>query len=150
MENSMKYRKFSKQEKKEEKSQAVREAMSGEGLYLYENNSDATLTLPKPTDSGTRIVDARKQFQGDNYYMQMVMTGHLKLIRELQAPKKEEQIMNEEKLILDQPDMVTDKGKMEHIVETPTEPINEQGDEDNQEDVLLNEDPVDGGFVIVE
>lgn len=143
----MKYRKFNKYEQKEEQARALEAATSGEGMYLYENNSDATLTLPRPTASGLRIIGARKQFQGDNYYMQMVQSGLLRLIKELQAPPKE-QVMTDEKLILDQPDTVTEKGKVEHVVETPTQKLHEQ-EGDEQPEVLLNEGPVDDGFVIV-
>jgi len=147
----MKYRKFNKYEKKEEQARAVAQAMHGEGLYLFENNSDATLTLPRPTKSGVRVVGARKQFQGDNYYMQMVRSGFLRLIKELQAPQQEEQVMlNEEKLILDQPDTITQRGKVEHVVDknVPAQRLHEQ-DSDEQPEVLLNEGPVDDGFVIV-
>jgi hypothetical protein len=147
----MKYRKFNKYERKEEQARAVAQAMHGEGLYLYENNTDATLTLPRPTKSGTKVVGPRKQFQGDNYYMQMVRSGYLRFIKELQAPQSEEQVMlNEEKLILDQPDTVTHKGKVEHVVDrnTPAQRLQEQGS-DEQPEILLNEGPVDDGFVIV-
>jgi hypothetical protein len=153
----MKYRKFNKYEAKIEKVKRLEEAMHGEGLYLYENNSDATLTLPRPTKSGLREVGPRGQFQGDNYYMQMMRRGEVRLIKTLQAPQPvveqqepKEQIMNEEKLILDQPDTVTEKGKVEHVVDgqTPVQKLQEQGG-DEQPDVLLNEGPVDDGFVIV-
>jgi hypothetical protein len=145
----MKYRKFNKYEKREEQAKAVAQAMHGEGLYLYENNTDATLTLPRPTKSGVRVVGARKQFQGDNYYMSMVPI-YLRYIKELQSPQQERQAMNEQKLILDQPDTITHKGKVEHVVDkqSPSQKLNEQGGDD-QGDILLNEGPVDNGFVIV-
>jgi len=147
----MKYRKFSKLEKKQLQHDKLEAAMSGEGRYLYENNTDATMTLPRPTKSGVRMVGARKQFQGDNYYMQMVKVGHLRLIKELQSPEQEKAAMarEEEKLILDQPETVTSQGQVEHVVEdTPVQKLNE-ADGEEQTDVLLNEGPVDDGFVIV-
>lgn len=145
----MKYRKFNKYERKQEQSKALAEAMHGEGLYLYENNTDATLTLPRPTKSGVRVVGPRKQFQGDNYYMSMV-PAFLRYIKELQSPQQEREIMNEQKLILDQPDTVTQKGKVEHVVDrnSPAQKLHEQ-DGDEQSDILLNEGPVNNGFVIV-
>lgn len=145
----MKYRKFNKYEKQTVRREAIQQAMAGEGLYLYENKSNADLTLPRPTKSGLRIIGPKKQFQGDNYYMQLVRSGHLRLLKELQSPEQERAAMlNEEKLILDQPDTVTAKGKVEHVVDKKTalQKLNE-GDGDPQEEVLLNEGPA--GFVIV-
>lgn len=150
----MKYRKFNKFEKKEVRAQALENALHGEGLYLYRNNTKADLTLPRPTKSGIRIVGPNREFQGDNYYMQLVKQGILRLVKELQSPEKEQsqvevKKMSEEKLILDQPDMVTEQGKVEHVVSSPLEKINETKEDSKKPDVLLNEGPVEGGFVIV-
>jgi hypothetical protein len=146
----MKYRKFNKYEKKEVRAAQLAKALHGEGLYLYENHTKADLTLPRPTPSGVRTVNAGQQFQGDNYYMQLVKTGELRLIKELLSPQqeKENEMVNEEKLVLDQPDRVTAKGKVEQVVDTstPTQPMNEE-QIDEATDVLLNEGPT--GFVIV-
>lgn len=147
----MKYRKFNRYEKKQIQHDQMVKAMHGEGLYLYENNTDAELTLPRPTSSGLRVIEGRKQFQGDNYYMQMVRSGHLRLIKELQSPAQEKAAM-EEKLILDQPDTVTSKGTVEHVVDQDVQKLNEADEVDGEEqsEVLLNESPVDDGFVIVD
>lgn len=149
----MKYRKFNKYEKKEVQKQALAAAMHGEGLYLYENNTKADLTLPRPTKSGTRLLSPKARFQGDNYYMQMVRQGFLKLIEVLQTPEQQNQILKEEsdmeeKLILDQPDIITEKGKVEHVVTSPNQQINESGS-NKQQEVLLNESPDNDSFVIV-
>lgn len=150
----MKYRKFNKYEKKEIRAQVLANALHGEGLYLYENNTKGDLTLPRPTSSGIRSVGLKKQFQGDNYYMQLVRAGHLRLIQVLQTPEEEraayEATMNEEKLILDQPDTINHKGKVEHVVDksNQVQKIDESGNQPKPE-VLLNEGPVDDGFVIV-
>jgi len=151
----MKYRKFNKFEKKEVRAQMLENALHGEGLYLFRNNTNAELTLPRPTKSGTRVVAAGKEFQGDNYYMQLVKQGMLRLVKEIQSPQQQKQINEEvnmeQKLILDQPDTVTEKGKVEHVIPTPEKQINEQKDEKKEKkpDILLNEGPVEGGFVIV-
>lgn len=143
----MKYRKFNKYEKKEVRAEMLAQAMHGDGLYLFENKSNADLTLPRPTKSGIRKVGPRGQFQGDSYYLQLVRTGFLRLIKELQSPEQEKTIM-EEKLILDQPDRITSEGTIEQVVKgKPKQRLNE-GDNDPQQDVLLNESP--SGFVIVE
>ncbi len=154
----MKYRKFNKYEKKEVRAQQIATALHGEGLYLYQNNTNADLTLPRPTKSGLRIVGPKQQFQGDNYYMQLVKTGYVRLIKEIQSPAQQQAALNpptevnmEDKLILDQPDMITEQGKVEQVINknTPLQKLNE-GDKQQQPDVLLNEGPVDDGFVIVQ
>lgn len=149
----MKYRKFNKFEKKEVRSQILQEALHGEGVYLFRNNTSADLTLPRPTKSGTRIVGSGKEFQGDNYYMQLVRQGILRLVKEIQSPEQQraEEVKMEEKLILDQPDTITEAGKVEHVVSKPAKKLNEQKGsvKEKQQDVLLNEGPVEGGFVIV-
>ena len=155
----MKYQdKMNRYEKSQMQSQRLQDALAGEGLYLYENNSDADLTLPRPTKSGRREIGPREQFQGDDYYLQLVRTGNLRLIKELQSPNQEEIVTEnkEEKLILDQPDTVTTEGTVENVAQ-PQQPCN-QGDaccggQDNQQpqpDVLINESPEDDSFVIVE
>jgi hypothetical protein len=150
----MKYRKFNKYEAKEVRAQMVENALHGEGLYLFRNNTNADLTLPRPTKSGIRNILPGKEFQGDNYYMQLVRQGLLKLVKELQSPEQQkaisEGVILEQKLILDQPDTVTNHGKVEHVVETTKQKINEsKATKEKQVDILINEDPVEGGFVIV-
>ena len=151
----MKYRKMDKYEKKAWKHEKLEKDMHGEGLYLYENHSGADLSLPRPTKSGLRSVGPKSQFQGDNYYMQLVRNGHLRLIKELQSPEQEralqEVTMEQEKLILDQPETITEHGEIEHIIDsnTPVQKLHEGGDQP-QPEVLLNEGPVEDGFVIVE
>lgn len=148
----MKYRKFNKLEKKEVRAQMLENALHGEGLYLYKNANNATLTLPRPTSSGLRVIGPGKEFQGDNYYMQLVRSGMLRLVKEIQSPQQQalSEATMEEKLILDQPDIITEQGKVEHVVNknTPVQKLHE-GKGDKQPDILLNEGPVEGGFVIV-
>jgi hypothetical protein len=86
--------------------------------------------------------------------MQLVKQGMLRLVKELQSPNQqnvnESEVKMQEKLILDQPDTVTEQGKVEHVVSKPAKKLNEtQGEEGKQPEVLLNEGPVEGGFVIV-
>lgn len=169
----MKYRKFNKYEKKEVRAEMLANALHGEGLYLFRNNTDATITLPRPTKSGLRVVGARKEFQGDNYYMQLVRQGLLRLVKEIQSPEAERAALalqeaeeeasqvtttsevkplNEQKLILDQPDQITEQGKVEHVVAKPQpqQKLNENNkSKEKPQPVLLNENPVEGGFVIV-
>lgn len=152
----MKYRKFNKYEKKEVRSEMIANALHGEGLYLYRNGSKtSTLTLPRPTASGLRTVAPNCEFQGDNYYMQLVRQGLLRLVKEIQSPEQQRAALTEathveEKLILDQPDTVTTEGKVEQVVKNKkaAQKLHEAGGS-KEPDVLLNEAPVEGGFVIV-
>jgi hypothetical protein len=150
----MKYQKFNKYEKKENRHINVTNALAGSGLYIYENSSkEAELTLPRPTRTGVRKVGPKQRFQGDDYYMQLVKTGFLRLIEVLQTPEQEKEVtmLEEQKLILDQPDRVTNKGKVEQVVEkkTPKQKLNEGGNSTPTPDVLLNENPGDDGFVVI-
>ena len=79
----------------------------------------------------------------------MLVNKELRLVEDL-SEKKEKKMM-EEILIVDQPNRVTTKGKMETVVSTPSKkkPITEAKPE---EESLINEDPVDsnGVDIIVE
>lgn len=151
----MKHQKFNKYEKKEIRRENIAQAMSGAGVYIYQNSSSASeLSLPRPTKSGVRKVSAGGQFQGDDYYMQFVKTGILRLVEVLQTPEqeKEVQMLEEQKLLLDQPERVTNEGTVENVVaqKPAVRKLNETGKAPQpQQDILLNESPDDDAFVIV-
>ena len=164
----MKYGKKLSAAKKKEKMIRL---MSGEGVFIYENNTDADLSLPKPSIEGFTKVGPRRRFKGDSYFMTLVKTPIclLKLIEEVKEEAKTEEIIEEikinhekkedglinnkvkkvvrkkkkkakkgskpkmkEKLILDQPDVVTEAGKLEQI---------ENEEIQAQEEKLLTENP---------
>jgi hypothetical protein len=167
----MKYGKKLSAQKKKEKMTRL---MAGEGVFIYENNTDADLSLPKPSIEGFTRVGPRKRFKGDSYFMSLVKTPIclLKLIEEVKEDLKIEEIVVEnkishekkedglinnkgkktikvkkakrkkakkgsktkmkEKLILDQPDVVTEAGKLEQIETEETQV---------QEEKLLTENP---------
>lgn len=160
-------------ERREMHADKLKNDMSGSGIYIYENNTDGDLKLPKPTDSGVRQISPKNKagcrFQGDSYYLQWVGSpmNLLKLIEEV-VPKmthvelmahkvKEEQLLeeeamaNEQQLLLDQPDCVTHYGKIERVVEEPgQQKINDNTDvSDKKPEVLLTEDPLDGVEIIL-
>ena len=151
-------RKFTRNERKNFQVERAKKAMEGHGMFLFENNTNADLTLPRPTKSGRRVIGPKEQFQGDDYYMSLVRNNFLRLIEVLQTPqqeqeaiqKQEETVNQQNKLILDQPDVITEHGKIEHVVKPPlAQPLNESpGQAKNQPDVLINESPT--GYVIVE
>jgi hypothetical protein len=151
-------KRFTRQEKKEIQRTKLENNMSGTGIYIYENNTDGDLNLPKPTISGSRTIGPRKRFQGDSYYMKWVGSpmNLLRFIEEVVPQTKtlnenKENNMNEKKLILDQPDTVTSKGKVEHVVseDTPVQSLNDSTNSDKKPDVLLNESPIEGLEIIL-
>jgi len=157
----MKYsHRMNRHERREMQATRLATSLSGSGIYIYENNTDGDLKLPKATASGVRVIGPRKRFQGDSYFMKWV--GHpmnlLRFIEEIvpkgvpaNQQKLEENSMPTEKLILDQPDTVTTKGKIEHVVETGpvTMPINDSVAPAHPiPDVLLTENPLDGVEII--
>jgi hypothetical protein len=141
----MKKRKISKEERKD----AIERNFAGTGHYIYQNKLDAHLTLPKATFDGRKVVPPKGKFEGDSYFMQLVKppNGLLLFIEEI---KKEDKKMEENKLILDQPDKVTDRGTVEHVMDnsTPVQNINDSVDNKKKPDVLLNEGPMDGIEII--
>lgn len=174
--------KYSKRKSKKEK---LKNLMEGAGVFVYENNTDADLSLPKPSIEGFKLIGPRKRFKGDSYFMSLVKTPIclLRLIEEVkdeeiktedivkdeevlknipetikEEEKKETKLINnkrkakkkkktkkaktkkgekmKEKLILDQPDVVTNSGKMEQKgLENQEETV------ESQEEKLLTENP---------
>jgi len=154
----MKRKKPNRYERRQIQEQRVKESLSGSGVYIYENNSDGDLSLPKPTQSGVRSVGPRKRFQGDSYYMRWVgpPLNLLRLIEEVLPQTKEtdnkEKEMSEKKLILEQPDIINNQGKVEHVLvdQTPQQALNDSTDANEKKpEVLLNESPVDGVEIIL-
>jgi hypothetical protein len=148
-------------ERRKINSEKLANNLSGSGLYIFENNTDGDLKLPKATSSGLRMIGPRKRFQGDSYFLSWVGSpmNLLRLIEEITPKKTTEQIaheinketpMNEQKLILDQPDTVTTKGKVEHIVtnQQPVQQLNDASAPKHTPDVLLTENPLDGVAII--
>lgn len=265
-------------------------SVEDKGVYIYENNTAGELMLPKPSLDGKRRIGAKQQFKGDGYFMQLVRSGMLRLIKvlvdgrgnkiethdthDVKINKKEVDIlksegivsdkevleggldtspesiyesiknlaensdshvhtnvqeavqevekevaehnvtlaeevdvevdfgeefqldefpleekksssksatanksktakqkkktrskrtknktetilneatdMSEEKLILDQPDIITEEGKVEYVVKKDAQQLNEESAPQEQKEVLLNEGPVEDGFLIVE
>lgn len=155
--------KLTKYEKREVNAEKLKNNMGGSGIYIYENNTDGDLKLPKATDSGIRMIGPRKRFQGDSYFMSWV-GNPMNLLRlvEVVKPKtiptqqtqdiiNEDVMSSEKKLILDQPDTITSSGKIERVVVSPEQqPLNDATNPTPQkkQEVLLTEDPLDGVEII--
>jgi hypothetical protein len=155
----MKQQHFTRYEKKSNRAILLEKNLAGEGIYIFENPNNATLKLPRPTKSGLRIVGPKQQFQGDNYYMHMVKSHDLRLIAEIQSPEAERKANQmEEKLILDQPEIVTDKGQIEHVVPAKAglrpakKKLNDATENEAAppKEVLLTEDPMAGVEIVVD
>lgn len=148
----MKHRKLNKYEQRQMNADALRNVQAGTGLYIYRNSSDtADLSLPRPTRTGLRHVRGGEEFQGDDYYMQLVKTGLLRLVKTLQTPEEELNQVNESKLLLEQPSNVTTQGEVEFVVAGEETVLQEStpksGPKKGKKDVLLNESP--DGFIVV-
>lgn len=156
--------KLTKYERREVNAEKLKNNMGGSGIYIYENNTDGDLKLPKATESGLRMIGPRKRFQGDSYFMSWVGNpmNLLRLVEVVQAKGSQEQevqtiseevMSNEKKLILDQPDTITSAGKVERVVISPDQkPLNDSTNPTGQpkkSDVLLTEDPLDGVEIIL-
>ena len=140
--------KLSKYEAREYRKKKMEHQLKGEGLYIFRNASKADLYLPKPAANNVKSVPPGGEFQGDSYFMELVRTNQARLVRTLITPEESRKMKMEEKLIVDQPDMVTTKGKVEHVVVTPqAKPLNEvekKCESTKPSEVLINEDPMDG------
>jgi hypothetical protein len=151
-------KKMNRYERAEFQKKKLAQSLHGEGRYLFRNNTSGGLMLPKETLNGSRTVAVAGTFEGDSYFMAMVHTHELRLVREIEAPKPkgiENAIMNEQKLILDQPPTVNGQGTVEHhvvgpvqIPAQPLKPINEKANE--PKDILITEDPLDGVDILID
>lgn len=154
-----KYNRLNRLEMKLQHQQTLERKLKGEGLYEFQNRSTGEFMLPKPAADGRRRIPGHGKFEGDSYFMQYVKSNHLILIKEITSidQQRKDKIMNEQKLILEQPTRVTTAGKTEQVqLPPPGQPapkpskaekkVNEAAKQPAAPppDVLLNENPVDG------
>jgi hypothetical protein len=152
----MRARKFTRHERKLNRQNKLRTSLAGTGMFIYENNTSGDLTLPKPTASGQRKVGPKQQFQGDSYYQSwckppMNLLRFISTVVPVVAEKIENNLMEAnmpDKLILDQPDTITQHGKVEHLVETPKVETQKPAITGTSE-TLLTEDPLEGVEIIL-
>jgi hypothetical protein len=158
----MKKNNTSKKEKAEIKKNNLTESQSGSGLFLFQNKSNqASLQLPKTSYDGKKWIEPNQTWQGDSFFFKLVPREAI-LVKTIISPdqqkkEKENAIMNEEKLILDQPDQVTTEGKIEHLVSNDdVVEINEnskkkrkiKNENSSENNKLLTEDPIAGVTII--
>lgn len=138
---------ITKLEKRELQKQKCERNLNGDGIFVFENATNGDLSLPKATLSGKRIVRPKEQFEGDSYFMNFVKYPNnlLKLIRKIETIKENNMT---EKLILDQPERITSQGTVENVlISEPKKQLNDANQNDNK-DVLLTEDPMEGVEII--
>jgi hypothetical protein len=118
--------------------------MKGTGSFIFVNCTKGDFYLPRPTKSGKRIVKFGEEFEGDSYYMFLLKTGELRIVREVQDETKllKETSMSE-KLLTEQPPTVTHDGKVEYVV-------TEEDNEKKKKDKLLSEKSLEGVKLLLE
>jgi hypothetical protein len=95
---------MNKKQRREDRLKRVQEELSGSGLYVYENNTDADLSLPRATKTGLKNIGPRQRFEGDSYYLKFISPpiNLLKLIEikeEAGTNKEENKEIVEEKSV---------------------------------------------------
>jgi hypothetical protein len=148
----MKLNKYVVQEAQKAKSA---NAHKGEGLHVFRNRTKSDIILDKLAVNNVKIVKPGQEFQGDSYFMKLVNEERTcVLVRTIISPDEERITKKmEEKLIVDQPDIVTTEGTVEHVVvgKEQVKPLNESpccpngcSHDCHKKDVLITEDPLDG------
>ena len=146
----MKYKKKkSRLELVAERRRHLAVVQSGTGVYVFRNNSKGELSLPKKSLDGKKSVQPKETFQGDSYFFQL--RPEVGLVETLQEPPIIERNNMERKLILDQPDRVTPAGKVEQVLVSPKQKLNETQPQPQSQsaEVLINEDPLSGIQIIL-
>ena len=150
----MSARKLSRYESRERNKEIKEFHTRGEGVYLFRNNTSGSLNLPKPANNGVRVVGKNAEWEGDNYFMFLVQKNDARLIRTITSPEEQkEEIKMAEKLLVDQPDQVTVEGTVEHVVlstDDKDKKLNEGQPVDDQDEALINEDPMDGIQILID
>ena len=146
-------KKITREEKTENHKKMIIQKQHGEGLFLFKNKSPfASLYLPKKSFDGKKCVGPNETWKGDSYFFTMIPQDAI-LIETLINPNQtiKENKMSEERLLLDQPDQITNNGQVEHIVSNAQVSINEDDKKEEQteiKDKLLTEDPLAGVTII--
>ncbi len=133
---------LSRMQRFEHRQELLRQRLAGDGKrYKYKNNTHSDLGLPKPAEDGRTAVGPEGEFIGDGYFLCMVPQCLL-IVEDLN-------MKNENKLITEQPPVVTNEGRVEYVQQQTKQQKLNENKPGKQQDVLLNEDPV-GGVVILE
>jgi hypothetical protein len=157
----MKYKKNNKVDKytlREIRRKKREDALKGDGEYLFANNTRGDLTLEKnpiksPIPTNPRLIPIGQTFVGDSYFLRLQRSGEVRLIEVLKPAASERTgIMEEKKLILDQPNRFTNQGQTEHVVpdDKSVKPLIEnQPQQQPAVDKLITEDPLEGVEILL-
>lgn len=143
--------KLSKAQQKQSRITNRNNNLNGTGVYIFLNITSGDFMLPKKSIDGKKMVKPKEEFKGDSYFLKFVGPPNnlLKMVRRLEESQERTNNMTD-KLILDQPDQITNQGKVEHvIVDTPKAVIKENETNKPQENVLITENPIDGLEIIL-
>jgi hypothetical protein len=109
---------------------------SPEKLFVYKNYNRDETKLPEANRDGQWIIPPTGEFVGDSRYFPLLKTGRLKLLKEV-----EQQMPQPQKLLTEQPPVVSHQGHVE-FVKVDAQQLNEE--EKKKKDKLLSEDPLSG------
>jgi hypothetical protein len=113
--------------------------MNNSELHIFENHHTYDLMLPKPACKGLTTVKPKGVFIADKSFQEYVKVG---MIRYIGPYEQKKEVIMEHKLILDQPPIVTNEGKVEHVIAGKKKILNE-GEAGDKENILLVESPAD-------
>lgn len=151
-----KNKRLSRYEQISARNAKIKALTQGKGLFVYRNRSkDATLRLPKPAKDGRVEIGPNGEWEGDDYFDMLVKNNQAILVRtvedkvqKVEEKKGEPVMLVENKLILDQPETVTVKGAVEHVVVDEAETTKKKKSKKNESaekgDVLLTDGGLEG------
>jgi hypothetical protein len=142
-------KKLNRYEKEAHRQEKMSTALQGHGMYIFENISNGDLWLPKPDANGSKgPVPPGGKWKGDDYFHQLVKNRDAKISEILISPQVQQEQIMQEKLLVDQPDRVTDEGVVEQIL--PKQTLNEVSPPPTSGEKLINEDPLDGVSILLD
>lgn len=117
-------------------------------LFIFENHHNYDLQLPKPACKNLTLVKSKGKFVADKSFFEYVKVGMIRFIE----PYIQKGVIVENKLILDQPSIVTNEGKIEHVAvgNSCKNKILKEGEGEKLDDVLLVESPSAGIKIITD
>ena len=143
---------------REMKRQKRVEALKGDGEYLFVNNTRGDLNLEKkpiksPLPGSPCVIPVGQTFVGDSYFLRLQKSGEVRLIEVLKPAANERMgIMEDKKLILDQPNRFTNQGQTEHVIpddKTVKTLIENKPAQQPAVDKLITEDPLEGVEILM-
>lgn len=112
----------------------VDEHKETEQQFVFKNKTRDDLHLPTPTSEGQSIIAPGGTFVGDSIYFPFLKTGQLMLVKEVSKDM-------DDKLITEQPPLITDEGQVEFVKQDDKITEIKKKDQDKKK---INENPLDG------